>query len=293
MALQNFKCFIGGQRVKIFTDNKNITSAASKPSNRMLRWYMNIAEFNHTFSHVSAEENQMADALSRSANLNVPKKLQTPFLANVLKQKYKAEIFDDINVKIYIPKQTTASFLKDTHEYLGHPGINKMYETITLSYKIDGLKEKITQLISSCEQCQKNKTHPYGNLGKVSGNLGHTERWEKIGMDIFGPIDVQYFKTQSEKTKVWVLTIVDLCTRYTRIIPLWDTASIKIIQALKNNWLSLYKNPIICVTDNGSSFTSKEFKDFCRKQGIRLTNTSPYNPTANGIVERMNKAIAH
>ncbi|KRH92101.1 Transposon Tf2-9 polyprotein, partial [Pseudoloma neurophilia] len=37
----------------------------------------------------------------------------------------------------------------------------------------------------------------------------------------------------------------------------------------------------------------KEFKDFCRKQGIRLTNTSPYNPTANGIVERMNKAIAH
>ena len=37
--------------------------------------------------------------------------------------------------------------------------------------------------------------------------------------------------------------------------------------------------------------TSSE--NFCDKHNIKLINTSPYNPTANGIVERMNKAIAH
>jgi transposase InsO family protein len=44
-------------------------------------------------------------------------------------------------------------------------------------------------------------------------------------------------------------------------------------------------------TDNGGEYTSKEFMDFCAREGIRRALTVPYNPQQNGVVERKNRAI--
>ena len=43
--------------------------------------------------------------------------------------------------------------------------------------------------------------------------------------------------------------------------------------------------------DNGGEYVSKAFQDFCDAKGIRREFTAPYNPSQNGVSERMNRTI--
>ena len=43
--------------------------------------------------------------------------------------------------------------------------------------------------------------------------------------------------------------------------------------------------------DNGGEFTSKEFKEYLRKEGIKHELTIPKCPEQNGVVERLNRTL--
>ena len=40
------------------------------------------------------------------------------------------------------------------------------------------------------------------------------------------------------------------------------------------------------VTDNGPSFTSSEFREYMKENGVVLVNPAPYHPASNGLAER-------
>ena len=44
-------------------------------------------------------------------------------------------------------------------------------------------------------------------------------------------------------------------------------------------------------TDNGGEFTSTQFEDFLRKEGIRHERTIPKTPQQNGVAERLNRTL--
>ena len=43
--------------------------------------------------------------------------------------------------------------------------------------------------------------------------------------------------------------------------------------------------------DCGGEFTSQDFNDFCKENGIKSQLTSAYTPQQKGVVERKNQAI--
>ena len=49
--------------------------------------------------------------------------------------------------------------------------------------------------------------------------------------------------------------------------------------------------PQTITTDQGTMFTSEEFRDFAASMGIKLLNSSPYYAQANGQVEVSNQIM--
>jgi transposase InsO family protein len=45
--------------------------------------------------------------------------------------------------------------------------------------------------------------------------------------------------------------------------------------------------PINIITDNGTQFTAREFKNFCVDSGIKINHASVSFPQINGQVERL------
>ena len=64
-----------------------------------------------------------------------------------------------------------------------------------------------------------------------------------------------------------------------------STATIQMLQTM----FAHYGLPRTLVSDSGTCFTSQEFEDFLKVNGIQHIKTAPYHPQSNGLAERMYK----
>ena len=63
------------------------------------------------------------------------------------------------------------------------------------------------------------------------------------------------------------------------------------IDFVKEHIVYRFGNPQTITTDQGTMFTSEEFRDFAASMGIKLLNSSPYYAQANGQVEASNQIM--
>ena len=63
--------------------------------------------------------------------------------------------------------------------------------------------------------------------------------------------------------------------------------------AVLTNLFASYGLPEQIVSDNGPQFTSAEFSDFMRLNGVKHIRTVPYHPSSNGEAERFVQTFKH
>ena len=104
--------------------------------------------------------------------------------------------------------------------------------------------------------------------------LWPSKPWARIHLDFAGPFLGRMF-----------LIVVDAHSKWPEVVEMSSTTTTNTIVVLRRLF-SAYGLPEQMVSDNGPQFTSAEFADFCRVNGIKHIRTSPYHPSSNGLAER-------
>jgi hypothetical protein len=136
-----------------------------------------------------------------------------------------------------------------------------------------------------CQDCQK-----FANIQRVLASALNLiiKPWpfRGWGIDLIGQIN-----PPSSKGHKFVLLATDYFTKWVEEIPLKRVTSEIMIEFVKENIIYRYGIPQTITTDQGTQFTSSEFKDFAESMGIKLLNSSPYYAQANGQAEASNKIM--
>ncbi|KAK0577868.1 hypothetical protein LWI29_001453 [Acer saccharum] len=73
----------------------------------------------------------------------------------------------------------------------------------------------------------------------------------------------------------------------------WYIIEANTISFVKKNILYRFGIPNTIITDNGTQFDGRKFKELCDKYGINNYYASPAHPQTNGQTEAVNKIIKH
>ena len=101
-------------------------------------------------------------------------------------------------------------------------------------------------------------------------------------------IEVQEYSKWNKGIK-YLLTVIDVFSKYGWILALKDKKTEGVSLAFDHIFEKIKRKPEKLWTDKGSEFISKHFKEFLRKNNIKLYHTE--NEEKSSIVERWNKTM--
>ena len=295
---------------------------------RLTRWILSIQDYNIVMEHCPSRENIVADLLSRQhpdkqwekekdvvqVTINTLKYECSRQLENDLKnlrqiqeedtrlnKKFKAikagkgntqrfEIYEGILYRktterrlIYLPKKTLETLIWECHLAYGHTGADKNYKIIKEHFFYPRLAKLLRQILSTCDSCQRNKIPTTASM-IILESVKPDNLFELISVYFFGPL------TKTKYGYEYILIMIDTFTKYTKLYPLRKATCNATIGKLDNFIAQIGKTQKV-LTDRGTQFTSKKWKEALEERDIKGILTSIRHPQAN-MVERVNRELS-
>ncbi|KAG6451048.1 hypothetical protein O3G_MSEX006918 [Manduca sexta] len=171
--------------------------------------------------------------------------------------------------RLVIPFACRNRVLKELHD--SHMGLVKT-KALARSYVWwPGIDEAIETECRSCTICVAVADAP---PQQTAHSWPWPSRpWSRLHIDFLGPI-----------AGLTYLVVVDSCSKWIEAINMKSTTSQAVIVVLRDIW-SRFGIPRQLVSDNGTSFSSEEFKTFLKKNGVEQIFSAPYHPASNGAAE--------
>ena len=96
--------------------------------------------------------------------------------------------------------------------------------------------------------------------------------WEKVGVDLFNFNGWDYLITVDNYSLLWEIDVLE------------SKRSGTVIHKLKSQF-ARHGIPEMCISDNGSQFSSDEFRELSHQWNFKHITSSPKYPQSNGKVE--------
>ena len=321
-GLQKFRSLLWGHpNLEILTDHIALTYMFTSTNlNSTLQNYLEILnEYNFTISHVKGIDNVLSDALSRlyppieedqileEENQKQMKRLQRFILMkrannkselvrktkiysqdknlNVLAVKISSKEFKSASTDYECPpEKDRAEIIKDAHE-IGHFGIESCVKHIHIYYGLhwNSIYKDVKEALLSCRECALHNTTLKGY--NPTRSIVSYETMDRVAVDLIGPLPV------TDKGNIYILSMIDLCTRYviTRAIP--NKSSVTIAQTLLNIFGDYGVAINIFQSDNGKEWANSLMNLLTKTLKIQHRFSTPYYSQSNGSVENANRTI--
>ena len=185
------------------------------------------------------------------------------------------------------PYHKRKEIIREFHESVvgGHKGVTKTYTRIRSTYYWENMKTDIHKVLSNCKTCMRNKVMRKGTRMPMVITDTPKQPFEKIQIDLVGPLPV------TPRGNQYILTIQCVFTKYSDAIPLKMTDSVTIAQAIAENFISRCGCPKIIQTDQGKNLTSKVIENFFKIFKIKKIESTAYHPQSLGSLERSHHTL--
>ncbi|XP_042147391.1 uncharacterized protein LOC120844553 [Ixodes scapularis] len=193
----------------------------------------------------------------------------------------------DVRHQLIVPTVFRKTVMELAHDGImsGHQGVKSTVARVAEEFFWPGMQGDVKRYIRSCDVCQR--TIPKGTVKKapMMSMPIIEEPFHRVAIDIIGPIT-----PKSSKGNRYILTMVDVATRYPDAVALKTIDTPQVAEALVEMF-SRYGVPKEILSDRGTNFTSNLMKEIGRLLSFRQLLTTPYHPMCNRLVERFNGTI--
>jgi hypothetical protein len=189
----------------------------------------------------------------------------------------------------YITPQEGQVILKDIHAGVcGHHASRRAIAAKAFCagfYWLTAI-EDAKDIVRRCEACQRFTSRPHAPAAELQP-IPLSWPFAQRGLDMVGKLHKSW-----PGGHVYMLVEVDKFTKWVEAAPVTtqdSTAAINFIKSI----VFRFGVPRSIIMDNGTNFTSKEFKNYCESMGIKLKFASVAHPKTNGQVKKANGLICN
>ncbi|GFO41531.1 gypsy retrotransposon integrase-like protein 1 [Plakobranchus ocellatus] len=203
-----------------------------------------------------------------------------------LVRHYQRAGSDIIYTTIAVPESLRQLVLQCAHDNClsGHSGLKKTLSNVQAYFSWPGLSNDVRCYTRSCHVCQvrprvrSDRPAPFQPVTLVE------IPFQRVIIDIVGPLPV------SQNRYEYILTLVDLSTRWAEGVPLRHISAMDVAQSLFDLFCRL-GFPCEIQSDRGQQFMSQILREFNSLTNIKHFLSSPYHPQTNGVVERFHSTL--
>ena len=266
-GVKHFRPYLYGRRFKIVSDHRPLKWIVSvkDPGSRLMRWRIQLEEYDYEIVYKPGVQNANADALSRIGAL-------------VKEGSESGEIDPQLKLEI----------LKENHDSVlgGHRGMNKTYEAIKNRYKWPNMKQEVEEYVKRCAKCQMNKQLRPKSKAPMEITSTADHPFERCALDVVGPL------TETDSGNKYILTFQDDLSKFLIAMPIPQQDAETVARKFVLEVVLKFGAPMQVLTDQGSNFLSELFKNTCKLLKIRKIQTTAFHPESNGGLERSHRVLA-
>ena len=320
-AVHTFHPYVyGNKEFTIITDHHSLTWLdQNKATNCLLaRWAMILEGYNYKIKYRPGNKLGNADGLSR---LSLENETREPWHSNaelefvigmqereedIIKgwiqgrnklpnelielEKQEVRVENDcifVNNKQYVPLSRVHRVASRLHDHpLGaaHFGYKKTYDKFCHYFFALNASSVIKEICENCSVCPVMK-HENKTARTSMGTVKTTHRWEILSVDISGPFPL------SDRQNKYLLTIVDLFSKYTILVPIQNIKAKTVALAILSHAIAYFGVPVQILSDRGPQFESLLLQELCDVLGINKLRTTSYHPQSNAVNERSHQTV--
>lgn len=302
-SLLKFRVYLLGLRFTIFTDCNALRTTLTKRDlvPRIARWWIQFQEFDCAIEYRPGVRMSHVDALSRYPVVDENPKdhvlealtvssedwittvqdsdEEIKKIKDVLSNPKSENIVDIIknyklkNGRVYrivgndvlrwvVPKGARWQILKSNHDDVGHFGFDKTLDRIRSKYWFPKLRRFTKKYVNACLECAHHKVPGGPKMGELHFIPKVAIPFHTIHADHLGPFN------KTKRGNTYILVIIDAFSKFVNLTAVRNTKSVTSVKVLKDHF-SYFGLSNRLITDQGTSFTGKKFKDFIKTSGIK------------------------
>lgn len=302
LALQKFRTYLWGRHFTVYTDHKALvylhTQKIANPM--MIGWLETLLDYDFDVIHIPGLLNKLPDVLSRlyppldesdyklEENKEASKAKINNKKALIKRKRYSKDksvnvltmnVIENKSLPVeYMtpPDEERDALLREVHTF-GHFGVQAIVKEIhSKGLHWTNLYDEANELVKSCVECQRHNVSKRGYHPLT--NVVAFRPFDHVAMDLAGPLPV------TDDGEVYMLVLVDICTKYIILRALKNKQSDTIAKAIVSI-CGDYGFFRVCQSDNGLEFRNVLQHKMSKSLGIDRRYTTPYHPRGNGAAE--------